>query len=35
VSRKLIWEEFIEDNDEKETGKRKSRKKAARDFKVK
>jgi hypothetical protein len=32
--RKMIWEDFIEDNDEKETGKRKSKKKAAKDFKV-
>jgi len=32
--RRSIWEGFISDNDEKDTGKRKSKKKAARDFKA-
>ena len=34
MARKCIWEGFIEDHDEKDTGKKKSKKKAARDFKV-
>ena len=34
LGRKYVWEAFISDNDEKDTGKKKSKRKAARDFKV-
>jgi hypothetical protein len=34
ITRKLIWEDFIDDNEEKENGKRRSKKKAAKDFRV-
>jgi hypothetical protein len=34
IGRKLIWEDFIDDNEEKENGKRRSKKKAAKDFRV-
>ncbi len=30
----MIWEDFIDDNEEKENGKRRSKKKAAKDFRV-
>ncbi len=30
----MIWEDFIDDNEEKQNGKRRSKKKAAKDFRV-